>query len=281
MSESLSSAPGVRGYLVSDLVGMALEQLGIGVGGVNIDPQGIKSGVMHLNMMLAQWQRRHCLVPNLVDLSVVSSGASVYYIGPGGDIDTPARPSQINAAYARLLTNGQAVQHGDFSPVDFAGGDFDTGNDGLSTGNPIDYALTEIPSYEDYASIGLKGLRTWPSYFFYNPTFPHGELRVWPIPAGSVWELHVIASEPLPATLSENDAINLPPEYWDAIMWSLAKRLAPSYGQEPSPTVVAEARGALATIRTANLKTPTLGMPAALTAGGAPFYWPGLETQKL
>ncbi|WP_048855147.1 hypothetical protein, partial [Gluconobacter thailandicus] len=33
------------GYLASDLIGMALEQLGVGVGGQNADPQGLASGV--------------------------------------------------------------------------------------------------------------------------------------------------------------------------------------------------------------------------------------------
>ncbi|MGO2958684.1 MAG: hypothetical protein ACTIDN_06555 [Acetobacter sp.] len=194
----------------------------------------------------------------------------------------PVRPTQVVAAYARLLTGGtSASQDGDFSGMDFNGGDFDTGSDGLSTGNPIDYSLTPIPSYEDYAGISLKGLKTWPSCFYYNPAFPQGEFRPWPIPQAGAWEFHIIVPEVLPTTLKATDAINLPPEYWDAVMWSVAARIAPSYGQEASPTVVASAKAALATIRSANLQVPTLGVPAILTPLNNPFYWPGLEAQKL
>ncbi|WP_029605520.1 hypothetical protein [Kozakia baliensis] len=283
MSGSFNGAPEANtGYLVSDLIGLALEQLGQGSVGVNIDPNGFTSGVMHLNMMLAQWQRRRWLVPNLVDMAFPTTGASVYYVGPGGDLDTPVRPDKIEAAYARLLNGAPLSQQGDFSPTDFATTDFSGPVNGLdSGGQPIDFPLTMIPSYEDYAGLGLKALRTWPSYAFYNPIFPQGEFYPWPIPPGAAWELHVLFKQPLPANLKASSPLNLPPEYWDAVMWCLAARLAPSYGLEPSPTVVAMAKSSLNTIRTANTQIPTLGMPAILTPINNPFYWPGLEIQKL
>lgn len=282
MSESLNGAPGAQGYLVSDLISMALEQLGVGVGGQNGDPQGLASGVMHLNMMLAQWQRKRWLVPNLVDRAFMSNGASVYEIGPGGDLDVPVRPAQIMSAYARLLNGATQTRDGDFVTRDFVSTDFETPSDGLSSGgNPIDYNLTPIPSYEDYAGIGLKGLRTWPTFFHYNPSFMMGEFRPWPIAQSSVWEFHVLIAEPLPANLSATDPINLPPEYWDAVMWSLASRLAPSYGQTANPVVLGAMRSALSTLRAANSQIPTLGMPSILSPIGRPFYWPGLEIQRL
>jgi len=270
------------GYLVSDLVGLALEQLGVGVGGQNADPQGLDSGVMHLNMMLAQWQRREWLVPNLTDVFCMATGKSVYYVGPGGDIDMPVRPAKVMGAYARLLFNGGAAVDGDFSANDFDPSDFVDNDDGLSAANPIDYPLTEIPSYQDYAALGLKGLKTWPSYYFYNPAFPLGEFRPWPIPAGgNTWQLHLIIAQPLPSNLKADTPLNLPPEYWDAVMWCLAARLAPSYGQEASATVATFARASLSTIRTVSFRGPTLAVPAILTPISNPFYWPGLEIQKL
>lgn len=283
MSGSNSGTPNATtGYLVSDLVGMALEQLGVGVGGQNNDSQGMASGVMQLNMLLAQWQRRRWIVPNLVDRSFMSTGSSVYYIGPGGDLDIPVRPSQVMSAYARLLNGANQSSQGDFASTDFSGEDFKIPLSGLDgAGYPIDYPLSPIPSYEDYASLSLKALRTWPNYFHYNPAFPLGEFRPWPIPQGNDWEFHVLFSQPLPALLSSDSPINLPPEYWDAIMWCLAARLAPSYGQPPNEVVVSQARSSLATIRSTNQQIPTLGMPAILTPLNNPFWWPGMEIQKL
>lgn len=297
------------GYTVADLVNMALEQLGVGVGGQNSDTQGLTSGVMHMNLMLAQWQRRRWLVPNLVDSAFMSTGKSEYIIGPGGDLDIPVRPDKLEAAYARLALsqNFVPVSAGDFADSDFSDSDFTTAQNGLDpvllssqqfttqfdgaqfptqdvwsgTPNPIDYALTEICSREDYSALGLKGLRSWPNYFFYSPGWPRASFMPWPIPQGSIWELHVVYKQPLQSNLKATDNINLPPEYWDAIMWRLAARLAPSYGQQPNPLVVSEAKAALNTIRTSNTKIPTLGMPGILTPISNPFYWPGLEIQRL
>ncbi|MFT9381552.1 hypothetical protein [Gluconobacter sp. P5B12] len=281
MSESLNEESGDQGYLVSDLISMALRQIGIGAMGTTASAADLADGLMHLNMLLAQWQRKRWLVPNLVDRAFVSTGKSVYFVGPGGDLDIPVRPSQINAAYIRLLNGAPLSTEGEFASTDFSA-DFDVGSDGLNSGvQPIDYALEQIPSYEDYAGLGLKALRSWSSYFHYNPAFPLGELRPWPIPAATIWEIHLVYAEPLPAALKPTDGINLPPEYWDAIMWSLASRMAPSYGQPPDQTVVAAMRSALATIRSANTQVPTLGMPSILTPINSPFYWPGLEIQRL
>lgn len=270
------------GYLVSDLVGLALRQVGFEGLGTDPSPADLSDGVMHLNMMLAQWQRREWMVPNLTDVFCMATGKSVYSVGRGGDIDVPVRPSQVLGAYARLLLNGGAAADGDFSANDFDPGDFVDNDDGLSSANPIDYPLTEIPSYQDYAALGLKGLKTWPSFYFYNPAFPLGEFRPWPIPAGgNTWQLHLLIAQPLQGNLKASDPINLAPEYWDAVMWCLAARLAPSYGQEASPTIAAFARVALNTIRTVNFRAPTLGVPAILNPVNSPFYWPGLEIQKL
>lgn len=275
MSGSASSAgasggaPGSTGYLVSDLVGLALRQIGIGAMGTTAAQQDIDDGVMHLNMLLAKWQQQRFMVPNLVDLPLMSTGASIYYLGPEGDFDVANRPARIDAAYVRMANSPgfQPSEFGDFSPANFSSADFDTGNDGLSSpagGGPLDFPLTIISSYEEYSRIGLKGLRTWPSAVYYSPAFPLGELRFFPIPAAGMWELHIIVKEQLPATLSAKQAINLPPEYWDAIMWALAVRMAPSYGQEVSPTVAAMAKAALAVVRAANQQIPRLQMPMTI-----------------
>ncbi|MBS1044556.1 hypothetical protein [Gluconobacter cerinus] len=282
MSGSLNGTPGDQGYLVSDLVNMALRQIGVGAMGTTASPADLSDAVMHLNMMLAQWQRKRWLVPNLVDMALPSTGASVYYVGPNGDLNIPVRPDKLEAAYVRLLNGAPLSQAGDFLPTDFVASDFLDPENGLDAGvQPIDYGLEIMQSYEDYASLGLKALRSWPSYAFYNPAYPLGEFYPWPIPQPGIWEFHLVFKQPLQAGLKATDPIVLPPEYWDAIMWCLAARIAPSYGQEASPTVVSLAKAALSTIRASSTQIPTLGMPSILTPINNPFYWPGLELQKL
>lgn len=80
MSGSQTSAgaqngtPGTSGYLVSDLVGLALRQIGVGTLGTAPSAADISDGVMHLNMLLAKWQQEKFLVPNLVDIPLMSTG---------------------------------------------------------------------------------------------------------------------------------------------------------------------------------------------------------------
>ncbi|WP_406586398.1 hypothetical protein [Asaia lannensis] len=253
---------------------MALLQIGVGAMGTGASAADIASGVMHLNMMLAKWQQQKFIVPNLVDMPLMSTGASVYYLGPGGDFDVSNRPSRLDGAYARLATGVgfQQTQTGDFSDVNFSSTDFDTGTDGLqspSTGGPLDFPLKIISSYEEYAAIGLKGLRTWPNAVYYNPAYPLGELRFFPIPQSGVWELHIITRASLPAALTPESAIDLPTEYWDALMWNLAVRIAPSYGQDASPVAQSMARSALTTLRSVNQQIPRVQMPATVGSTGA------------
>ncbi|GAA4475563.1 hypothetical protein [Gluconacetobacter asukensis] len=261
--------PGSTGYLVSDLVGLALRQIGVGAMGTTPGQQDISDGVMHLNMLLAKWQQQRFMVPNLVDLPLMSTGKSVYYIGPSGDFDVLNRPARLESAYVRLASSPgfQASASADFEPVQFDDSDFNVGSDGLNGANgsgPLDFPLAIISSYEDYAAIGLKGLRTWPSAVYYSPAFPLGELRFFPIPVAGLWELHVIVKAQIATPVSATDPIALPDEYWDLLMWTLAVRLAPSYGQEVSPTVAAMAKAALQTVRSANTQIPKLQMPSSL-----------------
>lgn len=271
----------ISGYLVSDLIGLSLRQIGIGAMGTTASDSDISDGVMHLNMMLAQWQRKRWMVPCLIDLSFpVNESKSVFYIGPGGDLDIPSRPDKLNACYCRLMNGNSYATNGEFNNSQFSD-EFNNASDGLESGNPLDFPLTSLGSYEDYSSIGLKGLRAFPSFYFYNPAFTLGELRITPIPSGANWEVHILCKSILPNNLKATDTINLPSEYADAIMWMLAVRMAPSYGQEASQTVSVMAKSCMDLIRTANVQIPRLGMPPELNSGNNPFYWPGLQYTKL
>lgn len=272
MSEAVSQPQGTSRYLVSDLVGLALRQIGVGAMGTVASDQDLADGVMHLNMLLAKWQQEKFIVPNLVDICVLSTGASIYYIGPGANFDVGQRPARIEAAYARLANgaNFRTSQSGDFLALDFSQ-DFLVNDDGLvgaGPSGPLDYPLALIASYEEYSAISLKGLQTWPSALFYSPAYPYGELRFWPIPKAGLWELHLVVKQSLQSSLAAETPLSLPPEYHDLLMWTLAARLAPSYGQEASPTVVQMAKSAMSTIRSANQQIPRVQMPALLGSKG-------------
>jgi hypothetical protein len=216
---------------VGELLTFALRTSGVnGVGQTPI-AEDMNDALILLQMMLAQWQRRRWLVPNEIDLAITSTGAASYSIGE-------LRPDRILAAYVRIL-----------------GGSMQT-----------DIPLAIIPSREDYSAIVLKGLSTFPAGVFFDTAWPLGRLYFWPIPPAGVYEMHVVYVSPLPVYTALTDAINLPPEYEDALVYSMAVKLAMNYGSEPKPSHVASARAALQTIRVANLQIPPLRMPIAVAS---------------
>lgn len=225
-----------------DIIQLALKDIGVLGVGQTVLPEDLNDAFVKLNWMLSQWQRKRWLVYRLDDLSITSTGAQSYSIGPGGDINVSVRPDRIEAAFFR-----QTVQ---------------------SQPNLIDYPLQLLFSREDYNNIALKGLTTFPSFLFYDSDFPLGYLYAWPVLQASIYALHVSVKKLLPQFTSLTEVVNLPPEYMAAIELNLAIRLAPGYQRAPDPAVVALARDALNVIKNSNAQIPRLLMPTDLIRPG-------------
>lgn len=157
-----------------DVITLAMKEAGVLGVGQSLLAEDINDGFKLLNNMLAQWQKRRWLVPNLIDISAVGNSKISNLIGPGQYYNS-ARPDKIQAAYFKQIT-GQAGS------------------------NQVSYMLRQIWSYENYAEIQLKNLTTWPSCFFYDAAFPHGNVFVWPIP-DQTYEIHLIVKGPIGFTI--------------------------------------------------------------------------------
>lgn len=208
----------------------------------------------HLQWMLQEWERKRWLVYHLVQLSVTSTGAQAYSIGPGGDMDTnafalpfgsqfgqSARPNRVEYAFLRQLTQSQP--------------------------NQIDYPLEQLQAREDYDKIALKQLQSFPGYFFYDSAWPLGYIYAWPVPQANIYALHVTVREQLPvAFANQATPVSLPYEYYNAIVMNLAIRLRarygiPSFQGDPLPGL---AKDALNALRAGNAQIPRLQTPADL-----------------
>lgn len=186
--------------------------------------------------MIAQWQRRRWLVPNEIDVSVVSTGAASYTIGPAGDFVTP-RPDRIESAFARYLAT---------SP------------------NPIDFPLSIIQSREDYNKITLKSWASFPQAAFYDSAWPVGALYVWPLPSAGLYEIHISLKASLGVYSSTASALGLPPEYNEALITNLALRICALNGVNPTQGLADQARAARQGLRMANFQPSVLDMPLDL-----------------
>ncbi|AOJ99926.1 hypothetical protein [Burkholderia vietnamiensis] len=219
-----------------DLGTLSLKDIGaLGIG-QSISPDDTADMLATANMMLGEWQGERLSVYHLVETVIQSTGAQSYTVGPGGNFNTPAWPFKINAAYARLNAG---------SP------------------NPIDYPVKIIGAREDYARIALKSLVSFPSYAFYDSTFPLGNLFMFPVPNSS-FELHIVTLEALPQFVTPADDINLPPEYMAAIRYNLAIWLCGSYQLDPPRMVEKLAGSTKRVIKRMNLQIQSMSMPRGL-----------------
>ena len=169
---------------VRDIINLAMKEAGVLGVGQSLLSEDVQDGFKLLNNMLAQWQKRRWLVPNLMDISAIGNSKISNLIGPGKYYNS-ARPDKIQAAYFKQIT-GQAGS------------------------NQVSYMLRQIASYENYAAVQLKNLTTWPTCFFYDAAFPYGNVFVWPIP-DQTYEIHLIVKGPIGFTIElEAGAIAAP-----------------------------------------------------------------------
>jgi hypothetical protein len=223
-----------------DICTFALKAAGILGVGQTASPDDISDVFSSLNAMIGSWNKRRWLVFQEIDVSIVSTGAKSYSIGPFGDINT-SRPDRIESAFFRQTPSTTQNQS-------------------------VDYPLEILQSREDYNQIALKTLVSWPTYIFYDPAFPLGNVYPWPIPQASLYELHLSLKVTISNFSSYTQSINLPAEYFEALWTNLCLRLGAFYpGCAVNDDVRALAKASLAAIETANTQIPRLSIPRGLT----------------
>lgn len=225
-----------------DIINFALKDAGVVGSGITPNAEELNDAFTRINWMLAQWQRKRWLIWHLVDLSLTSTGANSYTIGPGQDFDVPHRPAKLQSAFVRQLSN-------------------------VGPSN-VDYSLEILNAYEDWSLVALKTLKSFPSYVFYDTGFPVGTLYFWPVPQANIYQMHIQAVDQLTQFANLTQDINLPDEYIAALHYNLAVRLAPAYGQPSNPQVNILAKDSLNVLRMANAQIARLHMPAELIRPG-------------
>ncbi len=155
------------------------------------------------------------------------------------------RPAKIESAYLRQIGSSQT--------------------------NQVDFPLDILQSHEDYDRISLKTLQSFPGSVFLDSQFPLANLFCYPVPQANQYSVNITVRETLPtqfATLAT--AVNLPFEYYSAIVYNLAVRCRPlfqipTYPGDPLPGL---ATNALATLRGPNTQIARLAMPKTITRPG-------------
>lgn len=140
--------------------------------------------------------------------------------------------------------------------------------------------LTEIPLYQmtkdEWALERIKSLTsTFPTKYYYEPDWPNGSIFFWPFPT-AVNSVLIQQRGVIGQITTYNANFTMPPGYWAAVVYSLARAIAPSFERTFGPELQALLTDALRAVQSNNVKSPrgsTLdsGMPGKVDAGG--FNW--------
>jgi hypothetical protein len=108
--------------------------------------------------------------------------------------------------------------------------------------NGLDYYF-DVISYERYKEVGFKGVPgPWPYMLAYQPTYPFGNLWVYPAPAASN-QVHLFTDLIL-EEFTLTGEVQLPQGYNRALKKILALELCPMFGKTPSPQLLMQAKEA-------------------------------------
>lgn len=226
-----------------DICDLALRDAGIiGVGQTAL-AEDANRALLRLNFMLGQWQVQRWLVWHTVDVAKVATGAQSYTVGPGGDFNVTVAPDRLENAFFRQLPS-------------------------VSNALQIDYPLEILEAREDYNSIALKTLTTFPSYIFYDSDTPLGRVFPWPVPQAAIYEVHITLKAILTQIANLNIVLTLPLEYMEALYLNLAVALRDGYGLPPKEVLIARAKKSMTVIRGARAQIARLVMPVEIVRPG-------------
>lgn len=229
-------------YTANDLIHSAMRLIQVSAVDVDLTAQELKDGLESLNRMLDSWSADELTLYQVIrEQFTLVSGQNPYTMGYGGDFNT-SRPMKIVDAYL-ILNNGSI---------------------------PVSYPM-QVLNYQDYNAIRLKTLSTnFPNYIYYQPSFPLGEVYIYPIFApndpstqGPAY-INLTSWKPFDIILDPTAYISFPPGYWEAVVFNLAVRIAEEYQFSLRETTVQLAVNALKRIKRLNQRTDTLQTDVAL-----------------
>lgn len=225
------------------LIKESLRLIGVTRAGQTPSTDVLAEGLATLNSMIDAWTIERLMVPviarRVVDLVV---GQQTYTMGVSGDWDED-RPARIERA---------GLIDGD-------------------TETPLD-----IWTLGEWADQQLKSTSGSPRAIYYEPTYPLGTVRVWPVPDGAD-QLALYVWAPLAQFADLNTTeYDLPPGYAAALKFNLAVELMPGFADGRNKSTLQQmglvrerATEAKAWIKRFNEPVEFLKCDAALVGGGS------------
>lgn len=192
-----------------EVVESALRAIAVASRGYTLDAEDANDGLKALQAMLYGWNAEGLPIPKRTWSSfALTIGKDTYTWGTGGDFND-TRPQRVEQSFVR-------------------------------DANEVDTPVTILGAHQ-WARIAAKNVDGRPTRVYIEYDDPLST-AYFDFEADQAYTWHVLWMKPIvpPASLSADDG--LPDEYDEALKWNLALRLAPEYGRQAPPEVVAMAR---------------------------------------
>lgn len=253
--------------LVNEIISAAFTELGVKPPDQDLSPENADWGFKKLNRILDRWNTRRLFVYVINQYSNVLSPSSVdvngipcFTVGPVGANFTFPRPVRIESAQITQTSVTPNV------------------NIPLEVINVDDYSALRVPSLTSSIPTKLYYAPTWITPVSPQTATGIGTFYPWPFPTVTTNELNWWAWNQLTAFAALTDTFTFPPGYEDALTWTLAEEMLPTFPNKAAAEYIINfARQARYAIQSLNSTLPKLvtrdsGMPN----GGRPrpdFRW--------
>lgn len=199
--------------LVSDIIAAAFTELGVKPPDQDLGAAEADWGFKKLNRILERWNTRRLFVyvitqySNLLTPSSTdANGNPCFTVGPTGANFTFPRPLRITSASITQMSVSPTVEI------------------------PL-----EVINVDDYSALRVPALTsTIPTKLYYAPTWSNtapgiGTFYPWPFPTVTTNKLSWWAWNQLAAFTALTDTFTFPPGYEDALTYTLAEEMLPTY----------------------------------------------------
>ncbi|HEX6038915.1 hypothetical protein [Longimicrobium sp.] len=230
---------------LSELAEGALRRLGVLAAGEVMSAEDSAIALAAVNSLLDQWAGERLVIysPSVRTTWTISANYGEYSVGSGSDINV-ARPVYINDV--RLIQ---------------------------TTPNPdLETSLVRLTD-QGYADIAEKAATaTLPTSWYYNPTYPTGTLKLWPVPTSSALQGALYAPGAVAEFSAMSESVSLPPGYRRMIETNLAVELGPMFTRQIPGELAMAARESKDTVKRANYRMSDLSFEAGALVGGARYF---------
>lgn len=193
--------------------------------------------------------QRAMVYANIFSTFTLVAGLAPHTIGPTGTFSVTQRPVEI-PTIGLILVNT----------------------------NPTTVEIPLTPRDKEWwADQRVKNLTSAiPTDYYYEPDWPNGNINFWPVPSAVnnvILQLRGVIAE----ITTPGQTFTMPPAYWDAVIYTLAIAISPSFARPVSPDLRQLQMVAIRTVQGNNIKSPRgttgdAGMPGVSTGGLFDYY---------